>query len=25
MPDTNEVIVAKLRYNCEACFLEVPD
>lgn len=25
MPDTNEVIVAKLQYNCEACFLEVPD
>ena len=25
MPDTNEVIVAKLLYNCEACFLAVPD
>ena len=25
MPDTNSAIVAKLLYNCEACFLEVPD
>ena len=25
MSDSNSVIIAKLLYNCEACFLEVPD
>ena len=25
MSDSNSVIVAKLLYNCEACFLEIPD